>query len=1194
METRRSSESFLSASRDSESTSSTYGELLGVAAAAGTANCSTHCGNIRFSYPFGVEPGCYHDGFNLTCDRSHQSPKLFLGDGTIEVLEISIPNGTVRINSSSIVPISSASGFGNVVNKTGKYHTWGGLRKGGPFFISPYKNKFLVLSCSNVQVLLLGGDNTTVNACATYCPPAPKKGQPFQFPMRNECSGIGCCSAAIPKGYTSYSIQIQPASEITEFDAESSVYIAEEGSYNATRLIFETANALPALLDWAISNSTCFMKPLAASASACRSSNSYCQNYTSYVYNGYQCHCESGYQGNPYIPNGCQDIDECAHWELHSCYGTCINMPGTFHCRCPDGTYGNPLMDGGCIKIKNSSQGLSIGLIVSGGTVLLLLALCAPLVTRKIKLRKMKKAKEKFFKQNHGLLLQQLISQKVDIGERMIIPLADLEKATGNFDTSREVGGGGHGVVYKGILDLHVVAIKKSKIVVQREIDQFINEVAILSQINHRNVVKLLGCCLETEVPLLVYEFISNGTLYDHLHVEGPTSLPWYDRLRIALEVARAVAYLHSASSMPIFHRDIKSSNILLDDSLTAKVSDFGASRYIPIDQTGVTTAVQGTFGYLDPMYYYTGRLTDRSDVFSFGVLLVELLTRKKPFVYTSSNGDALVLHFVSLLTECNLVEILDPQVLEEGDGEVQEVAALAATCIKLTGDDRPTMREVEMALENLSVKKKRATLGTTSNRYDWDQIAVHYMSAGEITDESTRQYTMEEEIWSSDMDECNSPGNCYGQCNNTEGSFICKCPPGLKGNASIPNGCQDIDECKDPYTYPCYGNCINMWGTFHCHCHTGSQGDPTIKGGCIKIHHSISGLRIGLIVSGGISVFILALLAPFITRKIKQHKVNRMKDIFFKQNHGLLLQQLMSQNRDIGERMIMTLQELEKATDNRDIGKVGDGGHDIVYKGILDLQVVAIKKSRIVVQREIDDFINEVAILSQVNHRNVVKLLGCCLETEVPLLVYEFISNGSLDHHLHIDGPVSLPCDDRIRIALEIARALAYLHSSTTIPIFHRDIKASNILLDDNLTAKISDFGASRYIPIDQTELSMVVQGTIGYLDPMYYYTGHLIDKSDVFSFGVLLIELLTRKKPTYRTSDGVSLVLHFASLLGEGRELNGEAKALSTRAIGNGDRVYISVGLMCKDVTEEYSVPCQRSPQLNEIIAQVCRQYY
>jgi len=389
-------------------------------------------------------------------------------------------------------------------------------------------------------------------------------------------------------------------------------------------------------------------------------------------------------------------------------------------------------------------SGLRIGLGVGGGISLLLIALGGPYVIRKLKLQKVKKMKQKFFKQNHGLLLQQLISHNADIGERMIITLRDIEKATDNFDSARVIGGGGHGVVFKGILDLHVVAIKKSKIVVQREINEFINEVAVLSQVNHRNVVKLLGCCLETEVPLLIYEFISNGTLCHHLHVEGPVSLLWDHRLRIATEVAKALSYLHSSVSMPIFHRDIKSSNILLNDALTAKVSDFGASRYIPTDQTSVTTAVQGTMGYLDPMYYYTGRLTDKSDVFSFGVLLIELLTRKKPYVYRSVDDDGLVSHFVSLLAEGNVVDIIDPQVMEEEHGEIHEVATLAAMCTKLKGEDRPTMREVEMTLENMLVKQRQVPWNGTPTRNDVDQSTAHYMRTNR---DASRQYTMEEEM---------------------------------------------------------------------------------------------------------------------------------------------------------------------------------------------------------------------------------------------------------------------------------------------------------------------------------------------------------------------------------------------------------------------------------------------------------------
>jgi hypothetical protein len=144
---------------------------------------------------------------------------------------------------------------------------------------------------------------------------------------------------------------------------------------------------------------------------------------------------------------------------------------------------------------------------------------------------------------------------------------------------------------------------------------------------------------------------------------------------------------------------------------LTAKLSDLGASRCVPINQTGVTASLQGTFGYLDPMYYYTGRLTDKSDVFSFVVFSLSNCSPEINHPSTNSDsGDSLVSHFVSLLTEGDLVNTLDPQVMEERYGEVQEVAALVATCTELNGEGWPTMREVEMALENLRAKKRPVT----------------------------------------------------------------------------------------------------------------------------------------------------------------------------------------------------------------------------------------------------------------------------------------------------------------------------------------------------------------------------------------------------------------------------------------------------------------------------------------------------
>ncbi|KAH9780040.1 Wall-associated receptor kinase-like 2 [Citrus sinensis] len=284
--------------------------------------------------------------------------------------------------------------------------------------------------------------------------------------------------------------------------------------------------------------------------------------------------------------------------------------------------------------------------------------------------------KHKFFKKNGG-----------NIEKMKLFTSKDLEKATDNYNANRMLGQGGQGIVYKGMLvDGRIVAVKKAKILDESNLEQFINEVVILSQINHRNVVKLLGCCLETKVPLLDFP------------------ITWEMCLSIAVEVSGALSYLHSTASIPIYYRDIKSANILLDDKYRAKVSDFGASRSITIDQTHLTTQVQGTFGYLDPEYFRSSHFTEKSDVYSFGVVLVELLTGQKPIRSTDAEEDkSLARYFIQAMKENRLFEVLDDRVLKEAEKEeIITVAMLAKRCLNLNGRKRPTMKEVAFELRGI------------------------------------------------------------------------------------------------------------------------------------------------------------------------------------------------------------------------------------------------------------------------------------------------------------------------------------------------------------------------------------------------------------------------------------------------------------------------------------------------------------
>ncbi|KAG4157658.1 hypothetical protein ERO13_D02G076560v2 [Gossypium hirsutum] len=401
---------------------------------------------------------------------------------------------------------------------------------------------------------------------------------------------------------------------------------------------------------------------------------------------------------------------------MSPCNGTarCTNLPGTYKCSCPVGYEGDGKKSGtGCSlpnkdpSSKTSLTVVALGICLAAGFLLFLAGVWW--LYRKLEKRRNIKRKQEHFKRNGGLLLEKKLSSKEGGVENIkFFTSKELQTATDHYNENRILRRGGQGVVYKGMLhDGRIVAVKKSKIVDQEHLDPFINEIVILAKIDHRNVVKLLGCCLETEVPLLVYEFIPNGTLSQLIHdqnEEYPRS--WDIRLRIAAEVSNAISYLHSSASVPIYHRDMKSSNILLDEKFRAKVSDFGTSRSIGIDQTHLTTQVQGTFGYLDPEYFQSSQFTEKSDVYSFGVVLVELLTAQKPVLTSGSQEKkSLVSYFISSVDQNQFLDTLDPQVLKDGQKEeLVEVAYLAKRCLNLDGKDRPTMKEVAMELERIRV----------------------------------------------------------------------------------------------------------------------------------------------------------------------------------------------------------------------------------------------------------------------------------------------------------------------------------------------------------------------------------------------------------------------------------------------------------------------------------------------------------
>ncbi|BAH94535.1 Os09g0373800 [Oryza sativa Japonica Group] len=343
---------------------------------------------------------------------------------------------------------------------------------------------------------------------------------------------------------------------------------------------------------------------------------------------GYRCKCSHGYEGNPYIKDGCKDINECLDNATYPCMGICKNTIGSFDCSCYPGSY---MKNGFCLPNQKSTFPARHVIGASVGFVILVIAITFACYVQQR--RKLQHIKNNYFQQHGGLILfEEMKSQQGHAFK--IFSEEELQQATKKFNEQEILGQGGNGIVYKGLLKSNSeVAVKKCMTIDEQKKKEF--------------------------GPMLVYEFIPNGTLFHLIHENHGNHISLITRLRIAHESAEALAYLHSCASPPILHGDVKSSNILLDNNFSAKVSDFGASILAPTDEMQFVTLVQGTCGYLDPEYMQTCQLTDKSD-------------------------------------ENKLEDMLNDQIKNNENMEfLEEMAELARKCLDMSSINRPSMKEI-------------------------------------------------------------------------------------------------------------------------------------------------------------------------------------------------------------------------------------------------------------------------------------------------------------------------------------------------------------------------------------------------------------------------------------------------------------------------------------------------------------------
>ncbi|XP_044963901.1 receptor like protein kinase S.2-like [Hordeum vulgare subsp. vulgare] len=702
-----------------------------------------------------------------------------------------------------------------------------------------------------------------------------------------------------------------------------------------------------------------------------------------------------------------------------------------------------------------------------------------------------------------SLLPQSLQLQESTELAREVLPhgiqeftLPEIMAATNSFAPNTVIGEGGSGKVYMGRLyDGRKVAIKRFNND-DYQVEDFNSELDILSRLRHKHIICILGSCLsvskdkrllvtlqkkkrdlltrwrkEQQVPeeqegpeqrerLIVYEYMENGTLSNHLHPDpgdstlSPVTASWKMRMDVLLGVSRAIEHLHCHANPPIIHRDIKSANILFDANWVPRLSDFGISVLWDMltEECFEEPGFAGTSGYLDPEYLHTFRVKPASDVYSLGVVIHEVLTGKRPY----SRGEEemyrdMVSFALPIIEAGNIEDLLDRRPLPE-----------------------PTPWQLH-ALKRVAQIARCCVRLAGKDRPAISDIVANLEMAHEL---------------------------------------ICRDEPGLVDEPCLWPFLKNVEDSPDSP-----------------HASNVSSNSPDSPRRLQRIYN---------------------VLVP--DDSTRDEPASPLPQSLQLQESTELAQEVLPHG--IQE---FTLPEIMAATNSFAPNTViGEGGSGKVYMGRLyDGREVAIKRFNND-DYQVEDFNSELDILSRLRHKHIICILGSCLsvskdkrllvtlqkkkrdlltrwrkEQQVPeeqegpeqrerLIVYEYMENGTLSNHLHPDpgdstlSPVTASWKMRMDVLLGVSRAIEHLHCHANPPIIHRDIKSANILFDANWVPRLSDFGISVLWDMATEECfeEPGFAGTLGYLDPEYLHTFRVMPASDVYSLGVVILEVLTGKR--------------------------------------------------------------------------------